>query len=182
MLSIEDPQPRSQEPIHSFTHSQRFHWSPIRTPSPPNRNAEHVLWSALCSNYRNEVCIRRVLLNVMEAEFDRYSGWMRCGVITIHSPRPLWLTNTLHSDRQIWLPQKLGRSMPHIQSAWERGIWGCGTEGTISTWAHFSRHPPSIYPSNPPTMCLLPTTHNQVTKENHTHVLKHALKVSRADL
>lgn len=118
----------------------------------------------------------------MEAEFDRYSGWMRCGVITIHSPRPLWLTNTLHSDRQIWLPQKLGRSMPHIQSAWERGIWGCGTEGTISTWAHYSRHPPSIYPSNPPTMCLLPTTHNQVTKENHTHVLKHTLTVSRADL
>lgn len=70
----------------------------------------------------------------------------------------------------------------HIFNLHGRGIWGCGTEGTISTWAHFSRHPPSIYPSNPPTMCLLPTTHNQVTKENHTHVLKHTLTVSRADL
>lgn len=160
MLSIEDPQPRSQEPIHSLT-LNTFTDRPSEPISPPNRNKQHVLWSALCSNYRNEVCICRVLLNVTEAEFDRYSDRMRCGVITIHSPRPLWLTNTLHSDRQIWLPQKLGHGMPHIQSAWERGIWGCGTEGMILTWAHFSHHPPSIYPSNTPpeSVCYqLPTT------------------------
>ncbi len=115
MLSIEEPQPRSQEPIHSFT-LNAF----IRTSSPPNRKAQHVFWSALCSNYRNEVCMTSTL-NVTEAEFDRYSGWLRCAVTANHSPRPLWLTNTLHSDRQIWLPQKLGRSIPHIQSARERG-------------------------------------------------------------
>lgn len=152
---------------NSFIHSEHFHWSPIRTPSPPNQNEQHVLWSALCSNYRNEVCIRRVLLNVTEAEFDRYSDWMRCGVITIHSPRPLWLTNTLHSDRQIWLPQKLGRGMPHIQSAWERGIWGCGTEGMILTWAHFSRHPPPT--PQTPLQNLLVTSYPQPGHQTKPH-------------
>lgn len=59
------------------------------------------------------------------------------------------------------------------------GMWNRGNNIDMGPF----QSPSSIYPPfQPPTMCLLPTSHNQVTKENHTHVLKHTLTFSRADL